>query len=234
MILRAAALALALAAPAAAQTIEAARYAEPTTRYPHAVLGDDVEHAAMEWRLSDGTGRRIALPEELVFEDTAPRLWDLTGDGAPEVVVVESHQRQGARLAVYGIVSGQPTRLSATPFIGTRFRWLAPVGAADLDGDGAMEVAYVDRPHLAKVLRVWRWTDAGLVQVDALEGLTNHRIGEPDIAGGIRDCGTGPEMILADQSWRELRAVRLGFSLSSRRIGPHTGRDSFAAAMACE
>ena len=233
MILRAAATALALAAPAAAQTIEAARYADPTTRYPHGVLGDDVEHAAMEWMLSDGTARRIVLSEELVFEDTEPRLADVTGDGLPEVIVVESHQRQGARLSVYGIADGEPALLSATPFIGTRFRWLAPVGVADLDGDGAMEVAYVDRPHLAKVLRVWRWTDAGLVPVDALEGVTNHRIGEPDIAGGIRDCGSGPEMILADQSWRELRAVRLGFSLTGRRIGPHTGRDSFAAAMEC-
>ena len=222
------------AGPAAAQSIEAARYTDPTTRYPHAVLGDAVEPAGMEWTLSDGSTRRVLWEALIVFEDTAPRVVDVTGDGAPEVVVVESHEREGARLAVWGLAEGQPRLLAATPFIGTRFRWLAPVGVADLEGDGVIELAYVDRPHLAKVLRVWRWTDAGLVQVDALEGLTNHRIGEPDIAGGIRDCGEGPEMIVADQSWRELRAVRLGFSLTSRRIGPHTGRDSFAAAMACE
>jgi hypothetical protein len=50
----------------------------------------------------------------------------------------------------------QPVPLASTPWIGQRFRWLAPVAAADLDGDGAMELAYVDRPHLARTLRVWR------------------------------------------------------------------------------
>ena len=232
--MRALAAALLLAGPAAAQTIEAARYTDPTTRYPHAVLGDAVEHAGMEWTLSDGTVRRVLWEALIVFEDTAPRVVDVTGDGAPEVVVVESHEREGARLSVWGLEDGQPRLLSATPFIGTRFRWLAPVGVADLDGDGAIEIAYVDRPHLAKILRIWRWTEEGLVQVGSLEGLTNHRIGEEDIAGGIRDCGTGPEMVLVDQSWRELRAVRFWMGVTDRRIGPHTGRESFAAALACE
>jgi hypothetical protein len=46
--------------------------------------------------------------------------------------------------------------LAATPHIGSANRWLAPIGAADLDGDGRVEIAYVDRPHLARTLRIWR------------------------------------------------------------------------------
>ena len=230
------ALALALAGPAAAQGIAEARYAEPTERYAHAVLGDGIEHGALAVRLTDGSRQTARLAEALVFEDTAPRLHDLDGDGHWEVVAVESHQSEGARLAVWGLEGGRLARLAATPHIGTRYRWLAPVGAADLDGDGAMEIAYIDRPHLARVLRVWRYDAArrALAEVAAAEGHTNHRIGERDIAGGIRDCGTGPELITARADWARLLATRLEDGrLLSRDIGAHSGRDSFTAALAC-
>lgn len=232
--------------PATAQcvgTVKSARYAAPTDRYPHGVLGDDLEWAELQldYRTAracrSGNGSlRIRLPEDLVFEDVAPRLIDLDGQGSPEVLVVESHRSLGARLAVWGIRDNAVRRVAATPFIGTRFRWLAPLGAADLDGDGAVELAYVDRPHLARTLRVWRFIAGqdALEEVAALPGVTNHRIGERDIAGGLRDCGTGPEMIVADASWQTVLAARFdGRDFSQRVLGPHRGRSSFADAMAC-
>jgi hypothetical protein len=188
-----------------------------------------MEWGALSMRLADGRTVRIVLPEDRVFEDTAPRVVDVDLDGAAEVVVVESSVTQGSRLAVYG-----PDGLvAATPFIGQPNRWLAPVGAADLDGDGRVEIAYVDRPHLAKILRVWRFSGGKLTEVAAAQGFTNHRIGERDIAGGIRDCGAGPEMIVADAEWRQVVAVRFDGRLGARPLGPHSGRESLAAAMAC-
>ena len=56
----------------------------------------------------DGGVFRLVLPERRVFEDTEPRLADVDGDGDPEVIVVESDMREGARLAIYdtdGLVS---------------------------------------------------------------------------------------------------------------------------------
>lgn len=214
------------------QPLVSATYTEPTVRYPHAVLGDEIEYGALELRYQGGGGHYvIRLPETRVFEDTEPRMVDVDGDGQREVVVVESHQNLGARLAIYNGAG----LIAATPYIGQRNRWLAPVGVADLDGDGVIELAYIDRPHLAKTLRVWRFEGGQLTQVAALEGLTNHRIGERDIAGGVRDCGAGPEMILARADWRRLMAVTFdGSGLSAREIGPHEGRASFAAALACK
>ena len=232
----AALVALLVAAPAAAEIV-AARYEGPTTRYPHGVLGDAVEHDTLAVTLADGTRQAARRDAPLVFEDTAPRLADLDGDGAAEVIVVEAHEEEGARLAVWGLREGRLAPLAATPFIGTRFRWLAPAGAGDLDGDGRAEIAYVDRPHLARILRVWRYLPDGprLAPVAALEGVTNHRIGETDIAGGLRDCGQGPEIVVADAGWRRLLAVTLSEGrLAARDIGPHAGRASFAAALACE
>ncbi|MEP3441418.1 MAG: VCBS repeat-containing protein [Sulfitobacter sp.] len=214
------------------KALTSARYTEPTTRYPHGVLGDTIEHGALELRY-DGVGQAylIRLPEERVFEDTRPRIVDVDADGLPEAVVVESHRDRGARLAIYnagGLVA-------ATPYIGRRNRWLAPVAVADLDGDGVIELAYIDRPHLAKTLRVWRFKGGDLQPVGELAGLTNHRIGERDIAGGLRNCGQGPEMVVARADWQRLMAVRFdGDQLSARDIGLHEGRGSFARALACK
>lgn len=218
--------------------IVSAEYAEPTQRYPHGVLGDDIEWGALLITVDMCTGcetrdlRRftIRLPDTRVFEDTEPRVVDLDGDGHPSVVVVESDATQGARLAIYT----QGGYQTGTPFIGRRNRWLAPIGAADLDGDGHVELAYIDRPHLAKTLRVWRYVAGTLTEVAQQPGLTNHRIGERDIAGGIRSCAGVPEMIVATADWSRLQAIRFQKGmLQSRDIGPHQDRTSFAKAMRC-
>lgn len=231
MLVRAVFAVLFAASMAHAEAITAARYDAPTNRYPHAVLGDDIEYGALVIETDRGRTFRVVLPESRVFEDVAPRLADLDGDGNPEIVTVESHQSQGARLAVYGTEG----LIAATPYIGTRFRWLAPIGIADLDGDGAIEIAYVDRPHLARTLRIVRFEDGQLIPVASSEGFTNHRIGEADIGGGIRDCGEGPEMIVASRTWQTVMTVRfIAGAILSRPLGPYSDRSSFAAALACE
>jgi len=227
---RAAVLVAALFAAPAAAEIVSARYADPTTRYDHGVLGDAVEWGALELRLADGTGRRLVLPETRVFEDTGPRLADLDGDGAPEVIAVESDLRLGARLSVYGAGG----LIAASPFIGQRHRWLAPVGAADLDGDGAMEIAWVDRPHLARILRVWRFENGALREIASAPGLTNHRVGDDVISGGIRDCGDGPEMVLAAPDWSRVVTARLvDRRLVTRPLDLPATAPGFRRALAC-
>jgi hypothetical protein len=218
-------------APLWASEIVAAQYTDPTDRYAHGILGDAIEWGALELTLADGTQIVHRLPLTHVFEDTAPRLADLDLDGAPEVVVVETDMSLGARLAIYTTTGVH----AATPYIGRTHRWLAPLGASDLDGDGTIELAYIDRPHLAKTLRIWRYEGGQLIPVADKSGLTNHRIGEADIAGGIRDCGQGPEIITADSGWSRLMASRLGDGkITTRDIGPHRGRASFDDALTCK
>ena len=225
------ALSLLLAGPGVAQTITAAEYADPTTRYAHGILGDAIEHGTLELTLGDGRRLRIVLPETDVFEDTRPRLADIDGDGAPEVITVQSSLTQGARLAIYDSTG----LVAATPYIGRPNRWLAPIGAADMDGDGRIEIAYIDRPHLAKTLRLWRFEQGTLVHVADLPGFTNHRIGETDIAGGLRSCAGGPEMVVATADWSALVAVRYRDGrFETSDIGSDTSRSGFARALACE
>ena len=224
-----------------------ATLAGPTERYPHNVLGDIPAFGELIVEVALCADcpepRRIAhltLPESRVFEDIAPRLWDITGDGRPEVVLVESDAALGARLTVWtlrapGAQAGHLIRrLAATPFIGTRFRWLAPVGAADFTGDGQAEIAYVETPHLGKTLRLVRRQSDRLVELAAHPGVTNHRIGDPFIAGGLRDCGAGPEVILARADWS--RAVALRFRTDrfiETDLGPIAGPEGLSAHLTC-
>lgn len=208
-----------------------ARFEAPTDRYGHAIMGDLPEWGRL--CLGGPSGEAcVTLPRQRVFEDIAPRLHDVDGDGALEAVVVEASFTGGAALVVYRL-SGDALERIATPPIGTRNRWLAPAAIADLDGDGAVEFAYIDRPHLAKRLRVWRYLDGALVHVVDQNGLTNHRIGEPFITGGLRNCGGRLEIITATGNWRSVVATTLSDDrLESRVLGPFS-QGAVTAALAC-
>lgn len=212
---------------AVAQALVAARYTEPTTRYDHGVLGDAVEWGALELTLADGSRRLIRLPQSRVFEDLAPRL--VHGGGEMLAMVVETDLARGASLALYGPAG----RVAATPFLGQRHRWLAPLGAADLDGDGHVEVAYVETPHLGKTLRVWRLADGRLTELAQFPGVTAHKIGWDHIAGGIRACGQRAEIVVASGDWADLLALRFdGTRLTATRLGRWSQAASDAA-LAC-
>lgn len=226
------------AADGAPAPLVAAWLEAPTGVYGHRVLGDIPEAHVLAARGAEGAEYRFDLRDvpgdPAVFEDVAPRVVDADGDGAPDIVVVESDLSAGAQLAVYGLRRGALAKVAATPHIGTPFRWLAPVAVADLDGDGVTDLAYVDRPHLAKTLRVWSWAPGGLTEIASMGGVTNHRIGDPFISGGMRDCGAGPELVLADGDWRDIMAVRFDVgALAAHRIGPLDGPADFDAALAC-
>ena len=213
-----------------------AEYDAGTEDYAHGVLGDAIEWRRLVLTHGDGSNRQwdMMLPTSRVFEDVAPRIADLDGDGTPEVIVVETARDRGASLAIYATAGADGlTRIASTGYIGRTNRWLAPIGAADFDGDGTMDIAYIDRPHLARTLRVWRFEDDTLTEIASLDGLTNHRIGEPFITGGVRDCGAGPEMVTADTAWAQVMITRIADGQAvSRAVAPFS-QDAVADALAC-
>lgn len=241
--------------------LTAARFEAPDTVYPHRVLGQIPEMRVLAARDDQGRDYRIDLRDRsdgiYVFEDIAPRIVDATGDGRADLVVVQSEASQGARLVVYELSRGGLQLAGQTPFIGQPFRWLAPAAIADLDGDGVIEIAYVETPHLGKTLRIWSWAPGGLTEIARLKGVSNHRIGEESISGGLRDCGSGPEIVLAQGDWRDLVAISLqrvgnppapavgevdgmarlengGLRLQHRRLGLPANAAGFAKALACK
>lgn len=203
---------IALAAPAGAQPqVLAAILQQPTTRVDQGVLGEGQQWGALTIVSRDcatcaARTQSHVLPENRVFEDVKARIVDLDGDGVREVLVVESDAEQGSVLAVYG----PRGRRAATAPVGTAGRWLAPAGVGDFDDDGTLEIAYVDSPHKRRELVFVRFDGASLTEIDRVPGLTNHRPGDRQIWGGVRNCGRGDELLLADPAWRRVMSVRLG------------------------
>lgn len=209
--------------------VTGAQLTQATDRYDHAILGDELEWGGLRIETPSGA-IEVTLPQSRVFEDVEARVVDLDGDGAAEVLVVETDMARGASLAVYDAEG----KITATGYIGRTHRWLAPLGVGDLDGDGLPEIAYVDRPHLAKELVIMKYRGRKLAQVARISGLTNHRIGDKTIAGGIRNCGQGGEAILANSDWSQVMSVQLhAHSLKSRPLGAYSKRN-MDRAMACK
>ncbi|MEQ8895789.1 MAG: FG-GAP-like repeat-containing protein [Roseovarius sp.] len=220
-----------------ARLVMHAGFVRETDEYGHGVLGDLRDAKALTVHLRRPGDARVTCPAEVilpegeVFEDIAPRLADLDGDGLPEIIVVQSNAAKGAKLAVY---DRRARLVAATPHIGQRHRWLAPAAVADLDGDGHVELAYVDRPHLTKRLQVWRFRGGTLEHLADAEGFTNHRIGWDFIAGGLRRCGGVAEVVAASADWTRVVAARLTSGRIERRdLGAYTGPKGLDAATRC-
>jgi hypothetical protein len=152
--------------------------AGPTARYAHGVLGDAIEAGLLVIETRDGRQHTVRAGNNAVFEDLAPRIADLNGDGRDEVVVVKSYLRRGAALAVIGEARGRYRVVAETAPLGQPNRWLDPAGIADFDGDGRTEIALVRQPHVIGQLQLWRLQDGRLRKIAEMEGFTNHIIGK--------------------------------------------------------
>jgi hypothetical protein len=187
----------------------------PTRRYDHAVLGDAIEAGGLA--VANSRGRRIIyeLDKDSVFEDRMARLVDLDGDGTPEIVTVHSYPDSGAALAVYGLKNDELiVRLAQTRAIGHPHRWLNPLAAADFDGDGRIEIAWVETPHIGGVLKVARLYGHGenraLEPFAELAGFSNHARGSRELFGGTTFDWNGdgrPDLILPSADRKRIRVV---------------------------
>jgi len=213
----------------AADGIVEAEYGPDVDIYPHRIMGDIFEKQVLRVKDDDGVLHTLTLAVN-VFEDIAPRVADMDGDGLNDVVVVETDLNLGASLAIYSLGPNGLFKLTATPHIGRAYRWLAPAGISDFNGDGQNDVAYVETPHLGKVLRLWTVQNGELVELAAASGLTNHRIGDAYISGGVRECAGAAEIITANGDWSRIFATKLSNqSLVFSDLGAYSERAMFDA-----
>ncbi len=152
---------------------------DPTTRYTHFVRGQNYEAGGLRVQLSNGQVLTLRLEKQFVFEDRTARLADLDGDGRDEIIVVLTSAQKGAALAAYGVEEGELVLKARTPFIGLSFRWLNPAGIADFNGDGQLDVALVQKPHLSKVLEFWTLENGEFIRIVRVDNVSNHRNGSP-------------------------------------------------------
>jgi hypothetical protein len=155
--------------------------ADPTARYRHFVLGSQYEAGSVVARLRDGRMLKLTLPENSVFEDRQPRLADLDGDGRDEIVLVRSYLDRGAALAVVGVVGDALRIVAEAPPTGRAHTWINPAGIADFDGDGALDIAYVQMPHVLGRLRLWTMRSGKLAEIASMADTSNHVAGSRNL-----------------------------------------------------
>jgi hypothetical protein len=174
---------------------------DPTKRHPHSVLGDAIEAGGLALEGVDGRVAPYKLDAGSVFEDRRVRLIDLDGDLRDEAIIVQSYLNPGAALAVFGLDDSGVVFLSEVPAIGRANRWLNPVGAADFDGDGRTEVAFVETPHIGGTLRLYEFRDRKLYEDHAARGFSNHGIGSQEQSQAAVHDWTGdgvPDIAVSD------------------------------------
>ena len=193
--------------------ITSAWYADPTTRYGHGILGDAIEAATLKVTTRDGTTLALSLPPTEVFEDRAPRLADLDGDGTTEVIAIRASVTLGAAVTVYGLSGGALVERASTGFIGRANRWLNIAGIADFRGTGRRDIAFVRTPHIGGTLFVYAFEDGALTRKASMDRFSNHQIGATEMRlSAVADVnGDGrQDLAVPSNSRRTLRIMGFG------------------------
>jgi FG-GAP-like repeat len=151
----------------------------PTKRYPHFIIGSDYEPSGVRLKMANGDILTLMLEQNQVFEDRTPRLADLDGDGRDELILVLTSVDLGGSLAAFSVEEGQIKLKAQTPYAGQPFRWLNPANIADFNGDGKLDVALVQKPHLVKKLEIWTLENGDFVRKFWVNDVSNHRISSP-------------------------------------------------------
>ena len=199
----------------------------PTSRYPHKALGSATHAATLHVLAAPAPGPEqelvYRLPFNRVFEDLTVRLVDIDADGRDEMVVIESDALRGSSVVVLGLRRVPPanagdkakntmaiTEIARSAPTGGTFYWLNPVGVADFDGDGRLDIASVTTPHVGGILNLYHYRPPMLDSFAKVMDISNHRMGDPeqDLAVIVHLPGVRPTVIVPDMSLKALHALR--------------------------
>lgn len=183
----------------------------PTDRYAHGVLGDEIEAGGitlLEPLVEDGPATTIAIDPPSVVEGIAPIWADLSGDGQREIVVTVSNNRDGARIVVFDESGNQVAR---GPAVGQGSRWRHQIAVAPFGPQGSVELVDVLTPHIGGVVEFYRLDGDELSIVAEVPGYTSHIIGTRNLdmaVAGDFDGDGRPELLLPNQARTELGAIQ--------------------------
>ena len=111
---------------------------------------------------------------------------------------------------VYGLRNGAIVELARGPNAGSAFRWLNPVGVADFDGDGHLDLASVTTPHIGGVLTLHHYRPPRLEPYARATEVSNHRMGELEqrLAVIVAQPGQRPAILIPDMQLMALQVLR--------------------------
>lgn len=200
------------ARPMVSDVGDIAIYTQPTERYPHGVMGDDLEALAVT--IVDITDTEtldirssISLqndPNDAVFEGLYPLWADVDDDGVQEIVITQASRVDGAAISAFGVRDDDPNFADSDPIgLGNRWRHVLAFGAFGPNGES--ELVEVQTPHIGGIVQFLRYDpDSESLRIVAqLSGYTSHVFGAPELdealAGDFNGDGQ-PEIVLTTQN----------------------------------
>ncbi|MEZ4885084.1 MAG: VCBS repeat-containing protein [Chitinophagales bacterium] len=191
-----------------------AQYAMPTERYQHGIMGDKIE-AGQLVVVVEGVFYELTLSGDFVFEDIRPRLYDVDGDGALEIITIRTHVSKGAGIAIYKIVNEQLIEYAHVEEIGTPNRWLNIVAINDLDNDENVELVWIQTPHIGGILKVAKIEQGVLQVLDETSLYSNHEIGQRNLCLSVLTEQLGKKVFYVPN---QNRNKIVGFTFENDRL----------------
>ncbi len=184
---------------------------DPTDKYSHGVLGDNLEAKSITLIETQPTIRissRIYLGDNEVIEGITPIWVDINGDGQREIIVTVSDLDLGAGIVIF---SDTGERLAEGPKMGRAYRWRHQIGYLSLGPEGENELVVVRTPHIGGVVEYYQYSDGKLTIAAEFTGITSHTIGSRNLdmaALGDFDGDGVNELLLPNPDLTELVAIR--------------------------
>ena len=168
---------------------------DPTDRYAHGVLGDDLEAGSItliETEPETAVVNTITIPEPQVIEGIMPLWVDWNGDGTQEIIVTLSDANQGAQIVLFNEAGEQ---IATGPAIGQGGRWRHQLSVAPFGPNGEMELVDVLTPHIGGVVEFYQWNGDTLEIVAKVPGFTSHVIGTNNLDMAVVGDFNGDEQV---------------------------------------
>lgn len=184
---------------------------DPTDRYSHGVLGDELEAGSItlvETHPTIHIASVIRLAENEVVEGIAPIWVDVTGNSQKEIIVTVSDVELGAGIEVFS-ESGE--RLAAGPKMGQPYRWRHQIAYGPFGPGGEKELTVVRTPHIGGTIEYYQLKGSQLEIAAEYPGITSHILGSRNLdmaAGGDFDGDGALELLMPNPQLTELVAVR--------------------------
>jgi hypothetical protein len=186
---------------------------QPTNRYDHGVLGDDMEAAGItliETKPEIRLVRTISIEAPDVIEGLSPIWADLDQDGVLDIIVTLSNNQSGSRIVAF---REDGTMLAESSAIGTGYRWRHQIAFAAFGDKSQSYLASIRTPHIGGVVEFFQFSDGKLETVSEINGFSSHSIGSRNldsaIAGDFNNDGIC-ELLAPTQNLSSLGVISLG------------------------
>lgn len=183
---------------------------QPTNRYDHGVLGDDMEASGIAL-VDTQPGLRVirTIPIEApdVIEGISPIWADLDDDGVRDIIVTLSNSQSGARIVAF---REDGTVLAESPTLQIGYRWRHQIAVAAFGITTQPTLVSIRTPHIGGVIEFFQFNDGKLEIVAEVPGFSSHSIGSRNldsaIAGDFNNDGIN-ELLAPDQIHSNLGVI---------------------------